>query len=315
MRNTRRALIFLLSLALMLGALLALTACKGKECKHEWTEATCTEAKTCKLCGETEGEVLGHTGGTATCAANAVCARCGMAYGEKGSHIFTAATCKAPKACKFCNLTQGEALGHADTDIDHLCDRCGVKLCRDDDKDHYCDFGCTAPLSLHEDATKDHTCDICGARGVGPHTDSDGDLACDWCQGMMRISEGLEFVSNGDGTCYLSGIGSFANADLVIPSVSPAGDTVTAIAAEIECDNFKSITITAKGTIMFDKEAVTKEQLVEKLSQLKASGSKNELLLRADGSRSYRDVIELMALIRNCGFADVILVTQPEDKQ
>ncbi|MBE6386825.1 MAG: biopolymer transporter ExbD [Lentisphaeria bacterium] len=80
-------------------------------------------------------------------------------------------------------------------------------------------------------------------------------------------------------------------------------------------NNFKSITITAKGTIMFDKEAVTKEQLVEKLSQLKASGSKNELLLRADGSRSYRDVIELMALIRNCGFADVILVTQPEDKQ
>ena len=80
-------------------------------------------------------------------------------------------------------------------------------------------------------------------------------------------------------------------------------------------NNFKSITITAKGTIMFDKEAVTNEQLVEKLSQLKASGSKNELLLRADGSRSYRDVIELMALIRNCGFADVILVTQPEDKQ
>lgn len=80
-------------------------------------------------------------------------------------------------------------------------------------------------------------------------------------------------------------------------------------------NNFKSITITAKGTIMFDKEAVTKEQLVEKLSQLKTSGSKNELLLRADGSRSYRDVIELMALIRNCGFADVILVTQPEDKQ
>ena len=79
-------------------------------------------------------------------------------------------------------------------------------------------------------------------------------------------------------------------------------------------NNFKSVTITAKGTIMFDKEAVTKEQLVEKLSELKASGSKNELLLRADGSRSYRDVIELMALIRNCGFADVILVTQPEDK-
>ena len=79
-------------------------------------------------------------------------------------------------------------------------------------------------------------------------------------------------------------------------------------------NNFKSITITAKGTITFDNEAVTKEQLVEKLAFLKEQGGKQDLLLRADGSRSYRDVIELMALIRNCGFEDVILVTQPEDK-
>ena len=78
--------------------------------------------------------------------------------------------------------------------------------------------------------------------------------------------------------------------------------------------NFRSVTITEKGTIMFENEAVTKEQLVEKLALLKQSGSKKDLLLRADGSRSYRDVIELMALIRKCGFSDVVLVTQPEDK-
>ena len=80
-------------------------------------------------------------------------------------------------------------------------------------------------------------------------------------------------------------------------------------------NNYISITVTAKGTILFDKEAVTKEQLVEKLAALKNSESKKELMLRADGSRTYRDVIELMALIRNSGFADVILVTQPEDKK
>ena len=79
--------------------------------------------------------------------------------------------------------------------------------------------------------------------------------------------------------------------------------------------NFKSITITAKGTIMFGNDAVTREQLAESLRQLKESGAKQELLLRADGSRTYKDVIELMALIRNSGFADVILVTQPEDKK
>ena len=79
-------------------------------------------------------------------------------------------------------------------------------------------------------------------------------------------------------------------------------------------NNFKSVTITAKGTITFDNEAVTKEQLAETLAELKATGAKKDLLLRADGSRAYKDVIELMALIRNCGFDDVILVTQPEDK-
>ncbi len=78
--------------------------------------------------------------------------------------------------------------------------------------------------------------------------------------------------------------------------------------------NFKSITITAKGTIMFGNDAVTREQLAESLKQLKESGAKQELLLRADGSRTYKDVIELMALIRNCGFEDVVLVTRQEDK-
>ena len=79
-------------------------------------------------------------------------------------------------------------------------------------------------------------------------------------------------------------------------------------------NNFKSVTITEKGTIMFGNEAVTREQLAESLRELKASGSKQELLLRADGSRTYKDVIELMALIRNCGFEDVVLVTRQEDK-
>ncbi len=30
-------------------------------CEHEWVDATCTAPKTCTLCGETEGEALGHT--------------------------------------------------------------------------------------------------------------------------------------------------------------------------------------------------------------------------------------------------------------
>ncbi len=42
-------------------------------------------------------------------------------------------------------------------------------------------------------------------------------------------SEGLEFVSNGDGTCYVNGSGSCRDREILIPPVSPEGDVVTGI--------------------------------------------------------------------------------------
>ena len=41
----------------------------------------------------------------------------------------------------------------------------------------------------------------------------------------------LEFDSNGDGTCYIAGMGDTNDSELVIPSVSPDGDTVIGISA------------------------------------------------------------------------------------
>lgn len=45
----------------------------------------------------------------------------------------------------------------------------------------------------------------------------------------QAYSEGLEYDSNGDGTCYVIDMGTCTDLDLVIPSVSPAGDTVIGI--------------------------------------------------------------------------------------
>ena len=86
------------------------------------------------------------------------------------------------------------------------------------------------------------------------------------------------------------------------------------ISDQLPLDNVKSVSITSAGTIMLGKDPVTREQLVEKLKALKLAEPKTELLLRADGSRKYDDVISLMALIRSAGFADVVLVTQAEAK-
>jgi len=81
---------------------------------------------------------------------------------------------------------------------------------------------------------------------------------------------------------------------------------------ELPQDNFRSVTMTKDGEIMFDDRKVSKDELMDELSRLKASGAKVDLLLRADGARSYKDVIELMADIRRSGFKDVTLVTQAE---
>lgn len=84
------------------------------------------------------------------------------------------------------------------------------------------------------------------------------------CSGLTTIgggedtSQGLEFTSNGDGTCYVSGIGTCTDLDVVIPKRSPDGDSVTRIGdfAFNSCSNLASITIpenvTSIGMRAFD---------------------------------------------------------------
>ena len=47
---------------------------------------------------------------------------------------------------------------------------------------------------------------------------------------IVEPSEGLTYASNGDGTCSVTGIGTFTGKRLVIPYTSPDGDTVTSVA-------------------------------------------------------------------------------------
>ncbi|MBQ7316060.1 MAG: leucine-rich repeat domain-containing protein [Clostridia bacterium] len=61
----------------------------------------------------------------------------------------------------------------------------------------------------------------------------------------LEYSAGLKFTSNGDGTCYVSGIGECTDADVVIPIVSPDGEQVTSIGqtAFRNCANITSVMI------------------------------------------------------------------------
>ena len=63
----------------------------------------------------------------------------------------------------------------------------------------------------------------------------------DYVPEAPNYSVGLEYTSNGDGTCYVSGIGSCTDAEIVIPETSPEGWRVVAIGSEAFKD-YTSIT-------------------------------------------------------------------------
>lgn len=66
---------------------------------HEFADATCTAAKTCTECGETEGEPLGHNWKEADCENPKTCTRCGETEGKAISHKWEKADCEHPAKC------------------------------------------------------------------------------------------------------------------------------------------------------------------------------------------------------------------------
>ena len=95
---------------------------------------------------------------------------------------------------------------------------------------------------------------------------------------------GLSFSSNGDGTCSLEGIGDCEDSRIVVPSVSPDGDTVTEIAdnAFKNCKEIKEIespeTVTVIGSYAFycsGLEEITIPSSVKKIGKYALAGCKN----------------------------------------
>ena len=85
----------ILTIIMIMGIAGTMMACGHK---HTFSEATCTSAKTCIDCGETEGEPLGHT--------------------------WVEADCETPKTCSVCGTTEGEALGHSvDVGVCSVCNK------------------------------------------------------------------------------------------------------------------------------------------------------------------------------------------------
>ncbi len=60
---------------------------------HIFSNATCTSPKTCKSCGDTEGNAIGHNWQNATCVSAKTCLVCGTTSGYANGHSYTNGYC------------------------------------------------------------------------------------------------------------------------------------------------------------------------------------------------------------------------------
>lgn len=169
---------------------------QGKPLGHYWANATCTEPKTCKDCGLTDGDPLGHTWIEATCMEPKTCRTCKQTEGQPNGHVWIDATCGSPKICSVCGETEGEALGHDTPNLtctsDDVCLRCGETV--------------TAPGHTLVEATciEPAKCSVCGevlGEALG-HTTSSG--VCERCgaevyETIKGSGDDVVALSTGDG--------------------------------------------------------------------------------------------------------------------
>ena len=203
------------------------------------TQPTCTakgvKTYTCTRCSTTKTEdvaALGHdynavvTAPTCTAAGYTThtCSRCGNSYTDSATaalghswnsgSVTTQPTCTAKGVktytCSRCSTTKTEdvaALGHSYNDV------------------------VTAPTCTAAGYTT-HTCSRCGnsytdsATAALGHSFNGETGICTRCNYSHVI-----YTSNGNGTCSVTGLNSTSETRIVIAGTSPAGDTVTTIAA------------------------------------------------------------------------------------
>ncbi|MBP3592741.1 MAG: fimbrillin family protein [Clostridia bacterium] len=195
-----------------------------RDSMHSWKEADCITAKTCSVCGKTEGESLGHewtTPDVDLCEVQSTCSRCGATDGENKEHTpeNDDNDCSTALNCGVCGkeiLAAGEHSpekddGNCTTAI--TCSLCGTittpakdshtggtATCTEKAVCAVCStaYG-TVDANNHIDENIDHICDReCGKTDIGTHADSaeDNDHVCDYGCGVT-----LEEHKGGTATC------------------------------------------------------------------------------------------------------------------
>ncbi len=78
-----------------------------------------------------------------------------------------------------------------------------------------------------------------------------------------------------------------------------------------DADN-KIVNLNRDGDIVFEKQVVDGQSLTMRLRVYHQSNDKLNVMVRADGSRPYREVMAIMKAVKDSGVSSISLVTQAE---
>ncbi len=218
MKATKRSLLLLLCVAILVVGALVLSAC-SKECAHTWgdwsetTAATCiaegTETRTCSACGETETRAISTVAhnfstytpdGNATCIADgtktATCTTAGCNAKDtvadpdsKTPHVFTEYTSNGDATCQ----ADGTKTATCATDG---CNATETVTDTGSKKAHaFTTYHSDNNATCQADGTKTATCDYFGCTETDTVTDT----------GSKKTHSFTSYTSNGDATCVLDG--------------------------------------------------------------------------------------------------------------
>lgn len=77
-------------------------------------------------------------------------------------------------------------------------------------------------------------------------------------------------------------------------------------------EKMKYVSLNSHGQIVYDQMVVSEEELLNDLQNLYQLDPKTNVMVKADGSRPYKEIIDLLKTVKQSGFSNVSLVTQAE---
>lgn len=77
-------------------------------------------------------------------------------------------------------------------------------------------------------------------------------------------------------------------------------------------ENSSTVNLNRNGQIVFNKKVIDAKMLMQELTALRRINNKLTVLIRADGSRKYSEVMDLMKAVKAAGINNISLVTLAE---